>query len=391
MSGDDYIDRTVMSNHTPKLLPGRWIRLSDLNWWMIFGAYALIALLSASTVYTAEQAEGGVRTFLHPLIWEITGHLTAFLLLPFIVTAHSRLPVQISNAVWTIPIHVALSMVLGIVHTVAMYATRLRIYDWLDLGLYDYGYLDYRLLMEYHKQALHYWAVYLALRIVYHYRQTREHEKQKAALELRTSELQRQLAQSQLATLRGQLQPHFLFNTLNMIASLMHEDVDKADRMLVQLSALLRASLEASQKQVSTVGQELAFLEQYLDIMRTRFEGRLNTDVRAPEDVRYCECPPFLLQPLVENSIRHNTAAESLFVGVAVHRDGDRLRIVISDNGPGMSESSSGSGVGLSNTRERLRQLYGSEQALRFRNRAEGGLEVVVELPYRLTEELQPA
>lgn len=378
---NDYISAMAQDRHKKVLIPNRWIRFSHLNWPLIFAMYTIMALLSAGTVYTSEHAAGERISFLYPLIWEVTGHWLAFLILPFIVLAFVRWPVQKFNLWWSVPLHLIISVLLGMTHTMMMFYSRIEVYEWFDLGLYDYGFLDYRFLMEYHKQFVHYWAVYLILRVVHHYRETREKEKQAAALELRTSELQRQLTESQLQTLRGQLQPHFLFNTLNMIASLMHDDVEKADQMLVDLSAMLRWTLETTDVQRTTVEKEIRFLQLYLRIMETRFEDRLHVQVRIDESVTDAAVPAFLLQPLVENAIRHNPAGERIEVTVSVNREGDELVLRIVDNGPGMPGATS-DGIGLSNTRERLHQLYGAAGRLDFSNGSDGGLTVTIRLPF---------
>lgn len=380
---NDYI--SVMAQGRPKevLIPNRWIRFSHLNWPLIFACYTMMALISTGTVYTSEHAEGGQTPFFYPLIWEVTGHWLAFLILPFIVLAFARWPVQKFNLWWSVPLHLVISVLLGVTHTMMMFYSRIKVYEWFDLGVYDYGFLDYRFLMEYHKQFFHYWAVYLVLRVVHHYRETREKEKQAAALELRASELQRQLTESQLQTLRGQLQPHFLFNTLNMIASLMHDDVEKADQMLVDLSAMLRWTLETTDVQRTTVEKEIRFLQLYLRIMETRFEDRLAARVRVDESVMDAAVPAFLLQPLVENAIRHNPAGERIEVTISVEREGNELVLRIADNGPGMFGDTS-DGIGLSNTRERLHQLYGAAGRLEFSNGSDGGLTVTVRLPLEI-------
>ena len=226
--------------------PGRryWIEISDLDWRIVFLLYTVNALLSAGTAYTSELASRHGIAYFYPLLWEFTGHYTLLLLLPLMVAGFGRIPIRRHDWYWTVPIHLLISLVLGMVHTLLMFGSRRLVYTALGLGIYDYGDLGYRFLMEYHKQFLHYWIVYAALRVMAHYRRSRQRERQAAALELKTSELQRQLAQVQLQALRSQMNPHFLFNTLNMISSVMYEDVDRADHMISALSRMLRMSLE---------------------------------------------------------------------------------------------------------------------------------------------------
>jgi hypothetical protein len=225
--------------------PGKdrpWIRLWDLNWPLVFLVYTVFGLATAGAVYTSDLAQGRYRSYLYPFVWQMTGHYTAFALLPVIILAFSRFPVTRHNWAWALPLHVLISMAVGVTHTYMMLLSRLAIYELLNLGTYYYGRMGYTLLMEYHKQFLHYWAVYAVLRALLYYRQSRERERAAAALELKASELSRQLTQAQLQTLRSQLNPHFLFNTLNMVSSVMYEDVNRADHMIAALSRMLRLS-----------------------------------------------------------------------------------------------------------------------------------------------------
>ena len=172
----------------------------------------------------------------------MTGYYMALALLPLMVLGFSRVPISRENWFWTIPVHLGISMCIGAAHTGLMYLSRELVYGLLGLGPYDYGHFGYRMLMEYHKQVLHYALVYAVLKGMALYRTNRERERAAAALELRNSELQRQLGQVQLQALRSQLNPHFLFNTLNMISSVMYEDCDRALRARGQPAPEPRAS-----------------------------------------------------------------------------------------------------------------------------------------------------
>jgi LytS/YehU family sensor histidine kinase len=207
--------------------------------------------------------------------------------------------------------------------------------------------------------------------------------------EVRNSQLETRLARSQLQVLRAQLQPHFLFNTLNSIAALMHRDVESADRMVTRLGDLLRLSLSHTERQEVPLRQELAFLEKYLDIQRTRFRDRLTARVSADADALDGLVPSLILQPLVENAIRHGIEPRAAAgrVDVRARLDGDALVVEVEDDGPGLSPDArgepNGCGIGLANTRARLEQLYGDRQRLTLSN-GPGGLLVRVELPYRV-------
>lgn len=200
----------------------------------------------------------------------------------------------------------------------------------------------------------------------------------------RASRLETQLAQAQLKMLKMQLHPHFLFNTLNAISALMHRDVEDADRMITLLSDLLRLSLEKDDRHQVPLRRELDFLGRYLAIEEIRFRDRLKVELDIPRDCLGAQVPKLVLQPLVENSIRHGIAVSSAASHVAVRarRRGDRLDLQVADDGPGMSGATVHEGVGLANTRARLEQLYGEDHRFELRNSQVGGFEVVLEIPF---------
>jgi len=205
--------------------------------------------------------------------------------------------------------------------------------------------------------------------------------------ELRSAQLSAQLAQAQLQALRMQLHPHFLFNTLNSIATLIHKDPDAADQMTARLSDLLRLTLENIGVQEVPLAQELEFLERYLEIEKTRFSDRLVVRIDVAPETLDASTPYLILQPLVENAIRHGIAARSLpgCVIVRAARDGGMLVLEVKDDGPGLrSAAASTNGLRISSTRERLEKLYGDAHTFEFSNAAEGGLRVKLTFPFRL-------
>jgi LytS/YehU family sensor histidine kinase len=194
--------------------------------------------------------------------------------------------------------------------------------------------------------------------------------------------LQKHLAESQLAQLKAQLQPHFLFNALNTISSLMQVDVERADRLLTLLADLLRSSLKASARQTSPLREEVELLRLYADIMRERFTGRVTLDWRIADDAGDAAIPALLLQPLLENAFRHGVERSSQPVAITIdaRRDGERLRVRIHNTGSTLS-AHPGLGIGLRNCRERLDVLYGNAARLDLVPDATG-VAAEVTLPY---------
>lgn len=203
---------------------------------------------------------------------------------------------------------------------------------------------------------------------------------------LAASELQRQFASAQLQALRMQLQPHFLFNTLHTISGLIDEDKSAAERMIARLSDFLRMSLEAARAPVITLRDELRFVRLYLDIEHVRFEDRLSVDFEIDLATENALVPAWILQPLVENAIRHGVAHREFDARITVRalRAAGELVLSVEDNGPGnvSPPPSPGSGLGLVNTRARLETLYGPNQQLHLLRRDDGGAEARVVLPY---------
>jgi len=206
---------------------------------------------------------------------------------------------------------------------------------------------------------------------------------------LRAARLETQLALAQFQALRAQLHPHFLFNALNAISALIHKDATRADRMLARLSELLRLAIDTAATPEVRLIDEIEFVKRYLEIEMMRFGDRLNVRVDLPVETYDAMVPNMLLQPLVENAVRHGVAPHPGpgRVEIAAARDGQRLGIVVRDTGAGMpantpNEERTRGGVGLRTTRERLQKLYGTAQELALVN-VPGGFETRVVLPFR--------
>ena len=217
-----------------------------------------------------------------------------------------------------------------------------------------------------------------------------EYERQYHERARRAAQLESQLAQAQLETLRNQLQPHFLFNPLNSISALVHDEPEGAEDMLADLSSMLRASLDANQQQEIPLAQELELLDAYLRIQRRRFEDRLRVSVEPAAGTLDALVPTLLLQPLVENAIRHGITplARPGTLQVSARRQGYDLLVTVADDGAGLPAGYT-EGIGLANTRQRLQQLYGGAQSLDIR--CQGGTTVTVTLPFRPAPQGEPS
>jgi two-component system LytT family sensor kinase len=205
--------------------------------------------------------------------------------------------------------------------------------------------------------------------------------------ELRASELRAQLAGAQLEALKSQLHPHFLFNALHTVSSLMHDDIEAADRVVSRLGDLLRRSLQRVDRQTVPLKEEIDFAERYLEIERFRFSDRMTTDIRVQPAVRDASVPSLILQPLIENAVRHGIAGtrEGGTVRVSAERDGETLRLEVANDLRGAQATASdqpGEGVGLRNTRERLQRLYGDRHQLAIENGAGTEFRVIIRIPY---------
>jgi signal transduction histidine kinase len=224
-----------------------------------------------------------------------------------------------------------------------------------------------------------YAAVLAVAHVLNYYRQLRERE-------LLASQLEAKLAHTQLQILKMQLQPHFLFNTLNAISALIHQDVELADRMIARLGDLLRATLDSGNQQEVPFRQELDFIQPYLEIEQARLGSRLTVDMDVDSAVMDARVPNLILQPLVENAIRHGIAVCPGPGRIRIHasRSNGTLHLVVADTGPGLQAPPAAlKGIGLANTRARLEKLYGANQRLDLTPGPEGGLEVGITIPFQ--------
>ena len=343
-------------------------------WLALFGAFTVLALVSASRMYFGIGRISAFDALGSALIdW----YLWLPLCQPILWLAR-RAPLGRRWLLRTLTLHVASGVVFSLLQIVAYAASSAWIREWR----FGEGSLRFELrsgfAFKFHTGVIVYWAVLLAARAWEYHRRSR-------AEAVRRAELDRALSRAQLQLLQAQLRPHFLFNTLNTIAASIRSDPDGAERMLATLGDLLRATLQHRDDRALSLREELEFLEGYVNIQRARFGERLTVRMEVEPEVLETRLPCFLLQPLVENAIRHGVATRTGwgFVRLAAARRADRVEVVVEDDGPGPPADLGrrGGGLGLTNTRERLSLYYGDDFTLRVAARAEGGTAVRLSIP----------
>jgi two-component system LytT family sensor kinase len=338
----------------------------------VFAYFTAVGLLLFGYRFLGSVATREAVSPLRPLIDEVfTGAWMAALLFPLVAGFARRFPISRLNWAARLPLHGCVLIAYSLVHTSLLWVSRNTLYPLFGLGAYDYGVMIARYPMEFFHDVI---AYVVMVSILYLFDR-----------HLRAAQLETNLARARLENLRLQLQPHFLFNALNTISSAVYEDPRKADAMIGALSDLLRDTITDTEAQVVPLDRELATLQRYLDVMRKRFEDGLRIDVRVAPGMHNALVPHLLLQPLVENSIKHGADPRSNAVSVTVtaERDGASTRLRIRDRGRGLPDGHLRRGTGISNTAERLLQLYGAEHRLAFENCPDGGLLVTVAVPYR--------
>ena len=237
--------------------------------------------------------------------------------------------------------------------------------------------LRFALVATFFFNVLVYWVIVTAVHALAYYHSLRERE-------TRVLELEHRLTTARLHALQMELNPHFLFNALNGISTLMYRDVDAADSMLLKLAALLRHALDHSGRQKVPLEEELEFIGKYLDLEQMRFGSRLTVERDIDPEALEASVPNLLLQPLVENAIKHGFEPQSRpgTIRIRARVVGERLRLEVEDNGKGLSSLQPvREGVGTANSKARLAQLYGANASLALERGTEGGVRAVVEMP----------
>jgi two-component system, LytTR family, sensor kinase len=363
------------------MVPARVVRP-----WHIFAVATLLSF------YSAFQAKGFVtlfndkpQPFLVLLAMNAGYWFSWALVVPAILWIAGRYPFDRSRWRRSVPIHLLVALIVIFLHVAMSEAVWVNVMNYLWEGatrkLSWWPRVQRQFVMNFDWEMPFYIGIVGFSNALSYYRQAQDRT-------LRASQLETRLAEAQLQALQRQLHPHFLFNTLNAISALMHRDVEEADQMLTRLSDLLRMALDQRGVQEIALKDELDFLQKYLEIEQTRFGNRLTVSFDIDPITLDAQVPNLLLQPLVENSVRHAiaTRVEGGVIEIRARRTGAHLELQVRDNGPGLPNllpPTSGKGVGLPTTRSRLEHLYGGGQRLEFSQPPGGGLVVTVVIPFK--------
>jgi two-component system LytT family sensor kinase len=343
--------------------------------WLLLGAILIVLSLVTMPQLALQYRMRGVELPMAEIVFSGFATWLPFLLLaPAIFALARRFPIEPGRWRRSFGMHLLGSLGVCVAYAGCRWAaSHIPLVDPVPLPF------SWLLVSQFYLAFQSYWVLVAVHQAWHNYKRFRDRA-------LRASQLEARLAKAQLEVLKGQLHPHFLFNTLNAISTLVHRDAHAADEMITQLSDLLRMSLDSIGVQEVRLGQEVEFLSRYLDIQRTRFQDRLQVDVDVPEHLLDVFVPNQVLQPIAENAIKHGlaTRAECGRIEVTARRSGHWLDLAVRDDGPGFRLGPEGlpmRGIGLRNTRERLRELYGPGAVLTLSNHPEGGAVVRLRLP----------
>jgi two-component system LytT family sensor kinase len=343
----------------------RWITWVWI--WVGWTGLALFLGISSSLAYISVG---------NPPLWSLTIRMALAdtyvwaLIAPFVMALARRFPFTRATVWSSLPVHLVASLAICVAKLIVD-----RVLRWM---LFRFS--GYMLISSLAPNFLFYWAIVAAAHGFAYYRSGKEKE-------LRASQLEARLAEARLQLLQMQLHPHFLFNTLHTISELVHDDPETADRMITGLSDLLRESLAAGDVCEVPLRRELELLDRYIEIQQARFGDRLRVDIDVDAEVLDAHVPHLILQPVVENAIRHGLGARANAgrVQIEAGRDGDNLRLRVEDDGEGLEKGSGGvrERIGLGNTRARLQELYGPTQQLEIQEASTRGTVVTIVIPLR--------
>lgn len=355
-----------------------------LRWSFVFFIATLLGLVSSTLAWNFTLAMGQAADWRTLAILNCSYWYVWALFTPAIVWLSQRFRFERQGLIRAVIVHLPAVVFFSLAHIAFTAAVQWWLASlegrsflwWEDVQRSALLYLDWEMMT--------YWAIVGLSHAVLYYRESHDRA-------VRASQLETRLAEAQLKALQQQLHPHFLFNTLHAISTLMHRDVEAADRTLTRLSDLLRITLENIGQQEIPLEAELDFLSKYLEIEQTRFADRLLVRFDIQPETLDAFVPNLILQPLVENAIKHGLAKKNApgRIDVSARREGDKLLLEVRDNGVGLSEDALTAlqkGIGVSTTTARLQHLFGADYRFEF-HRQPTGLAVLVAVPWRSASE----
>ena len=375
----------LLTNQAPTASP-RAFRLTSVPWTLLALGLTVCGGLNGLSSFAAASTAGRFYgNWLLIFSWDLISWILWLPLTPVILWVGRKSSFDRGRLLRTVSVYLLAGGLLSIAHLVLQVAINFGfIYGFRSLPAFVI--YKYYVLLSTFLVGLVVFGFILAIGLALNYYGQYRQE------ELRASQLEAQLAQSQLQALKMQLHPHFLFNTLNSISALQLVDLRAAQKMMARLGDFLRMTLDNVGTQEVTLKEEIEFLECYLEIERTRFDKRLTTRLAIAPDTLDAKVPNLILQPIVENAIRHGIAPRLApgFISISAQRENGLLRMQVVDNGEGLAgiagtEAGPEDGLGLANTRSRLQHLYGTRARLHLANADEGGLVVTLEIPFVLS------
>jgi two-component system, LytTR family, sensor kinase len=368
------------------------LRLTVLAGWTLIGLTFTLNYYLFSDHYVAIFREP--PSLREMLVWELPYWLLWAALSPLVLRLARRFPFERGRLASSAAVHLLACFLLSLAHR-AIYLIAgwlLHVAVYRELGSISTVY-NFLIFFNLPNGFMCYGTILLAAYIMDYYRRYQEEELKISRLEAALAQAQLETTRAQLQALKMQLQPHFLFNTLNSISTLLDEDVEAADEMLARLGDFLRLTLENTGAQEVTLQEELEFLRSYLEIERVRFQDRLTVEMAIAPETLDARVPNLILQPIVENAIRHGVVARvgDGRVEIRATREDGRLRLRVSDNGPGLHAEGGRAprpshGLGFALTRARLERLYDSDQHFSLSDADGGGLRVTLEIPFKTSE-----
>ncbi len=348
---------------------------------LIFLIWTFLALFFFAQDYFFSYATDRSFNIWTNLSLQLSNFYTWAILVPLIMFLAKNFRIERKNWLRNLTVHLSAGIIIALFHRYFSIVAYLFITSNEVLKDGFPKFLNLKIIGGSFNSFIIYWLI---LGIYYsfdYYQQYREHR-------LLTAQLQGQLAQTQLQSLKMQLQPHFLFNTLHAISALMDEDVKAARRMLARLSDLLRQTLDNIGVQEVPLKQEIEFLKSYLEIQQARFHDRLSVKFEIKADTLDALVPNLILQPLVENAIKHGILprAKGGYVQISSRRKDDSLILAVRDNGVGVTNCGIDKikdGFGITNTRKRLQCLYGLGHSLDIKDNKDSGLDVCLTFPFK--------